>query len=125
MFGSIGGFEMLVLAIIGLLVFGPRRLPEIGRALGRTMIELRKAATDVRASIEREIDLEEVKETGRSIANSVQATFLQDAVPSLEEVTRPAPPALPAGKPQQSVAEKQQESGKKEGEDAGHVVPPE
>ena len=44
MFGPLGGFELLVLAAIGLLVFGPRRLPEIGRTLGKAMLEFRRAA---------------------------------------------------------------------------------
>jgi Tat protein translocase TatB subunit len=125
MFGSIGGFEMLVLAIIGLLVFGPRRLPEIGRTVGKAMIELRKAATEVRTSIEREIDLEQVKETGRSIASSVQATFLKDAIPSLDDLTKPAAPAGTTSKTQQSSGDQHAETKKEEGEDAGHVVPPE
>jgi len=125
MFGSIGGFEMLVLAIIGLLVFGPRRLPEIGRTVGKAMIELRKAATEVRTSIEREIDLEQVKETGRSIASSVQSTFLKDALPSLDDSTRQVAPAGATKQVQQSVRDTHGETKKEEGEDAGHVVPPE
>ncbi len=125
MFGSIGGFEMLVLAIIGLLVFGPRRLPEIGRTVGKAMIELRKAATEVRTSIEREIDLEQVKETSRSIASSVQTTFLKDAIPSLDDLTQPAAPAGTTRKTQQSAGDQHAETKKEEGEDAGHVVPPE
>ncbi len=86
MFGSIGGFEVLVLAAIGLLVFGPRRLPEIGRTLGRAMAEFRKAALEVRTSIEREIQIEDLKETGQSIARALPANPIREAV---AELTRP------------------------------------
>ena len=72
MFGSIGASEMLVLLGIGLLVFGPRRLPEIGRTLGKAMVEFRRAAMELRASIEREIDLEGIKETTHSIGREVE-----------------------------------------------------
>ncbi|MGH9867301.1 MAG: Sec-independent protein translocase protein TatB [Candidatus Polarisedimenticolia bacterium] len=73
MFGSIGGLELLVLAAIGLLVFGPRRLPEIGRTIGQTLAEFRRAAMEVRTSIEREVRLEELKETGQSIREGLES----------------------------------------------------
>jgi Tat protein translocase TatB subunit len=71
MFGSIGGFEMLVLLVIGLLVFGPRRLPEIGRTLGKAMVEFRRAAMELRSSIEKEINLEELKDASRAVSREV------------------------------------------------------
>jgi TatA/E family protein of Tat protein translocase len=48
--------ELVVIFVIALLVFGPRRLPELGRSLGRGISEFRRASTDLRASIEREIE---------------------------------------------------------------------
>jgi Tat protein translocase TatB subunit len=47
MFG-IGFPELLVIAAVGLIVFGPQRLPELARALGRAMSELRRASEEVR-----------------------------------------------------------------------------
>lgn len=44
---NIGFSEMLVIGIVALVVFGPKKLPEIGRALGRGLREFRKAASDV------------------------------------------------------------------------------
>ena len=76
MFGSIGGFEMLVLAVIGLLVFGPRKLPEIGRTLGKALVDFRKAGMELKSSIEREVNLEELgelKETGRAVGREMSA----------------------------------------------------
>ncbi len=72
LFGSIGGFELLVLAAIGLLVFGPRRLPELGRSLGRTLTELRRAAGEMKATIEQEADLGEVKRTAADIKEAIR-----------------------------------------------------
>jgi len=61
--GSLGGMEILLLFVLALLLFGPRRLPEIGRTLGKTMAEFRKATLDFKTSLEREVELEKLKET--------------------------------------------------------------
>ncbi|MEE3332012.1 MAG: twin-arginine translocase TatA/TatE family subunit [Myxococcota bacterium] len=50
MFG-IGPQELLVIMIVGLLVLGPKRLPEIARSLGRGMAEFRRASSDLRQSL--------------------------------------------------------------------------
>jgi TatA/E family protein of Tat protein translocase len=47
MFG-IGMTELLVIFVVGLLVLGPRRLPELARTLGKSLAEFRRAATDLR-----------------------------------------------------------------------------
>lgn len=46
-FFGIGPLELLVILIMALLVFGPRKLPEIGNALGRGIRQLRKASSDL------------------------------------------------------------------------------
>src|SRR5882672_3262110 len=55
MFGSIGGPELLVIFVIALLIFGPRKLSEIGRTLGKGVAEFRKAATDLRDTLDAEV----------------------------------------------------------------------
>jgi TatA/E family protein of Tat protein translocase len=55
MFG-IGGWEMVVICVIALLVFGPKRLPELARTLGKGLAEFRRASSDLRRSIELDLD---------------------------------------------------------------------
>jgi sec-independent protein translocase protein TatA len=55
MFGSIGAPELIVIFIVALLVFGPKKLPELGRALGRGMNEFRKATNELKVTLEREV----------------------------------------------------------------------
>src|SRR3990167_85436 len=53
--GNIGFPELLVIFVVALLVFGPKRLPELGRSLGRGLTEFRRASSDLKNSIEREM----------------------------------------------------------------------
>ena len=57
--GPFGFTEILVVFILALLLFGPKKLPELGRLIGRGLAEFRRASTDLRATIEDEVrDLE-------------------------------------------------------------------
>jgi TatA/E family protein of Tat protein translocase len=68
MFGSIGGPELLLVLVLALIVFGPRKLPEIGKSLGRMMAEFRKASTEFRRTIEDEVELEKRREDAARLA---------------------------------------------------------
>ena len=57
-FFGIGPFEILLILIIGLLIFGPDKLPQIGRDLGRTIRSFKKATTDLSAEVSREMEKE-------------------------------------------------------------------
>jgi len=69
--GNIGFPELVVIYIVALLVFGPKRLPELGRSLGRGLSEFRRASSDLKNSIEREIEAAEIEQ---SIAETQKAT---------------------------------------------------
>lgn len=49
--GSLGFPEIAIILLIALLVFGPKKLPEIGRTLGRTMREFQKATREITSSL--------------------------------------------------------------------------
>jgi len=67
MFGSIGGTELLVIMVIALLIFGPRKLPELGRSIGKGLSEFKRASNDLKRSLEEEIDAEERQERRKEI----------------------------------------------------------
>jgi Tat protein translocase TatB subunit len=92
-FGSIGGPEVVLLFIAALLLFGPRRLPEIGRTLGKMVAEFRRATQDFKMNLEREVRMEELKDAIRPIETAPSPQALARGV--LLDVTRPASPSEP------------------------------
>lgn len=54
--GSVGPWEILVIAVVGLLVFGPNRLPELGRSLGRALREFRRASQELREEVRKAVE---------------------------------------------------------------------
>lgn len=65
MFGSIGFTEIMALFVIALLIFGPRKLPEIARSVGQAMREFKKAGEEVTRSLEEPVD--EIRERIQTI----------------------------------------------------------
>ena len=51
MFGTLGGPEIFLILVVALIVFGPRRLPEIGKSVGKMLAEFRKASNDLEESV--------------------------------------------------------------------------
>ena len=59
MFGSIGMPELIIIFVIALIIFGPRKLPELGRSLGKSLAEFKRASNELRSTLEEEIRVEE------------------------------------------------------------------
>jgi sec-independent protein translocase protein TatA len=98
-FGSLGGPEIIFIFVLALLLFGPRKLPEVGRTLGRALSEFRKATHEFRGSLEREIEVEELKRT-REELQSADREIAATLGPPSAVARRPGQPAQPgAGSP--------------------------
>ena len=84
MFESLSGAEILTIAVIALVVFGPGRLPDIARTIGRHLRELKAAVTDLRQGIEQEIGplrdpIKEIKEDLSKPVSDVRRTLTETA----------------------------------------------
>ena len=90
MFGSIGMPELVIILVIALIVFGPRKLPELGRSLGKSIGEFRKASNELRSTLEEEIRVEEVREQ-RTKMDAEQKSAIAAADPALTSVPAPTP----------------------------------
>ncbi len=60
---DIGFQEMLLIMVLALLVFGPSKLPELGKMIGRAMREFRRASDEFRSTVETNLKLNEIDET--------------------------------------------------------------
>ena len=84
MFGTIGVQEMVVIFIVALVLFGPKKLPELGRTIGKALTEFRRASTDLKASFEREMhNLEREADLEKAKAE------IQSALPAASEYEYP------------------------------------
>jgi len=88
MLGSIGMPELILIFIVALIVFGPKKLPEIGKSLGKGLAEFKKASDDFKQSIQKEVD--GLKEEARVEPPAAPAPSSAAAAPS----ALPAPPPV-------------------------------
>lgn len=73
---DVGFSELIVIALVALIVIGPERLPRVARTLGALLGRAQRYVNDVKADIQREVDLDELKD--------IRSTF-QDAAKSVEQ----------------------------------------
>ncbi len=85
MFGSIGMPELIIIFVIALIIFGPRKLPELGKSLGRSINEFKRASNELKSTLEDEIRIEEQREQQQRTAATAPST------PEPELAPAPAP----------------------------------
>ena len=104
MFGSIGGAELVLVLVLALLLFGPRKLPQIGRKLGDALAEFRKATHDFKSTLESEVELEQVRAARRELSSAVdEARHIGRPRSSLVDASSPS--AKPDVKPAEAAAD--------------------
>jgi TatA/E family protein of Tat protein translocase len=86
MFGTLGGPELFLILVVALIVFGPRKLPEMGKSLGKMMAEFRKASNEFQRTIEDEVEADKHR-----------------TAPAPAQVAPPSPEPAPATTPAASA----------------------
>ena len=102
MFGTLGGPEIFLILVVALIVFGPRKLPEIGKSVGKMLAEFRKASNDFKRTIEDEVEAERLREldTARAApATPAPAPAAATATDTPLHVEQPSPPAVSRDEP--------------------------
>ena len=89
MFGSIGMPELIIIFVIALIIFGPRKLPELGRSLGKSLSEFKRASNELKSTLEEEIRLDEQR------AN-IEASKAASAAAATAAPPAPVVPVAPA-----------------------------
>jgi TatA/E family protein of Tat protein translocase len=86
--GSLGWPEILMILVVALIIFGPRKLPELGKTLGQSLAQFRKASEDFKRTWEEEVEIEK-----RRIEAPASSTIHEsDYSQALEESGEPSPP---------------------------------
>lgn len=93
MFGPLGVPELIFIFVLALLIFGPKRLPEMGRTIGKALGEFRRATSDLKSSFDAEMSLED----------EPQPTYRRPPAPKRPEPDRPDRPAQEAPRPAEAT----------------------
>ena len=82
--GNIGLPELIVIFVVALIVFGPRKLPELGKSLGKGIAEFKRASNELRNTLEEEIRADERKTPAPASTAPVPAPPPSIAPPAVE-----------------------------------------
>ncbi len=111
--GNVGVPELIFIFILALLVFGPRKLPELGRTLGKALAEFRRASAEMRGALEQEMrELERHAQEVESKAREAVAPLTEPLLPDggigsgTIDPRRDAPPAPAAAASEELPREK-------------------
>jgi sec-independent protein translocase protein TatB len=105
---DIGFSELLVIGVVALVVIGPERLPRVARTVGHLAGRLQRYVSDVKADINREIELDELRKMRDSMQKA--ASEMQSSVDS--ELNKTADDLNKAAGAEQKAEEKKPEEGK-------------
>jgi len=87
--------ELIIIFVIALIIFGPRKLPELGRSLGKSLAEFKKASNELKSTLEEEIRLDEQRSTVEASKAASRA--------AATTATSPVEESVPAGKADRSA----------------------
>lgn len=99
MFGSLGLPEILLILVLALLIFGPKRLPEVGRTIGKGLSEFRRASSELKRTVNAELALDEDERTPSSRRLELGGAFERPAAPAAPAAAAVAAAAEPADQP--------------------------
>ena len=84
--GTLGVQQMIVIFLVALVLFGPKKLPELGKTIGKALTEFRRASSDLKATFEREMhslehENESLKEATAKVNTDIQSNYSYDELP--------------------------------------------
>ena len=97
--GSLGWPEIMLILIVALIIFGPRKLPELGKTLGESLAQVRRASEDFKRTWESEVEFEKARidspkpaDTSYSYAQESNTSSTAGGAPAAEPASPTAPP---------------------------------
>jgi sec-independent protein translocase protein TatA len=83
--GSLGWQEIIIIFILALIIFGPRKLPDLGKTIGKGLAEFKRASNELKQTWEEEVRLDHEKESMAEIISDVKkdaAALSNDIIPT-------------------------------------------
>ena len=110
--GQLGFSEMLLIFIVALLVFGPKKLPELGKSLGKGIREFKKATEELKSSWEDQVKdittpLNEVKNDIHNMGQDMKSDFYKSLETAAEKPEEPAHSTAVASHPSEPAVSKE------------------
>jgi TatA/E family protein of Tat protein translocase len=90
---NLGMPELVVIFLVALVIFGPKKLPELGRSLGRSLSEFKRASNELKRTLEDEIRIEERRERTKDTKEEKAVTTPAEPVAAQSAEAVPAQPA--------------------------------
>ena len=112
---DIGFSELLVIGVVALIVIGPEKLPRVARTVGHLAGRLQRYVSDVKADINREIELDELRKMRDSMqqaASEMQSTVTSELSKTADDLNKSLEAAKPAEAPKPGEAAKPGEEPK-------------
>ena len=109
---DIGFSELLVIGVVALIVIGPEKLPRMARTVGVLAGRLQRYVADVKADINREIELEELRKMRDSMqhaASEMQSAVDAELTKTADELNKAVAPPPPAAPPPEEPAKPQEQ----------------
>ena len=107
MFGTLGMQEIIVIFFLALVLFGPKKLPELGRTIGKAITEFRRASNDLKATFERE--MQTLERESQSIGQVTQGTASDIFSRAMNYFPEPEVQSLPPAETEWNPVEPQQQ----------------
>jgi sec-independent protein translocase protein TatA len=130
--GTLGVQEMLIIFLVALVLFGPKKLPELGRTIGKALTEFRRASSDLRATFEREMQTldrenQSIKEVTHQVANEIydraENYVYDDHAANAEQPNNEQAAALPEPNHTSTVGAPEVPGAESNGTPAVHAAP--
>ena len=96
---DIGFWELCLVALVALIVFGPEKLPEVARTAGLWIGRARRLVAGVQQEIERDLRLQEMREAMKQTERNGLHQFLEETKTSLSDLNQPIVSSLPSSTP--------------------------
>ena len=93
--GSLGWPEILIILVVALIIFGPRKLPELGKTLGESLAQFRRASEDFKRTWEAEVEYEKTRVETPKLADTTYS-YSQESNTAESATTPPPEPPVTA-----------------------------